>query len=571
MGADVARIAFAQREYRTTAAIEDPVILARHPLATEMEYNTLFSNEADAVTFGTAVLGLRKLDRWTWSCFVNKENYPNLEIGQTIRVMYPRFGFDAGANFIIKRIKTDANSQLDELNLFGPKGAETDPYWYNVVLLVGAESGSVVDESRLANTFTGAVTSSNASSKIESRSVSFTGGAGMQFADGNQWEFGNGDFTVEAWVNFAQNTSTQYLFSHGVTSPQRGWNLSWLNTGNLNLWASSGGTTIDTDFQGSFTPVVGTYYHIVAERSGSTWRIYVDGVMKAKFTQTSGIFDSNETFRIGQTSGGTSFFTGNMDEIRITKGIARYASDAGYSVPEDTLPRVGPKDPYWQNVSLLVGNTADESPLALTMTNALMSTTSSGAISGSSLYRTASSGCVLYSTDHAGLDFGTGPFTIELFVKRSTVTAPTSGQYQYLLAKWWPAGPSREWAFVWDGDNGKLGFWNTPNGVSGGTNVYSTAPLTLTANTVHHLAVDYDGTTVRLYKDGVMIGSAAVALNIYNGGAGVGLLARHDGAGDWPVGSTNLGDEFRITKGVARYATNASFTVPDYYAGFPRA
>lgn len=104
-----------------TAAIEDPVILARHPLATEMDYNTLFSIEADAVAFGTAVLGLRKLDRWTWTCFVNKENYSGLEIGQTITVVYPRYGFQDGKNFIIKRIKTDSSGLLDELNLFGPE------------------------------------------------------------------------------------------------------------------------------------------------------------------------------------------------------------------------------------------------------------------------------------------------------------------------------------------------------------------------------------------------------------------------------------------------------------------
>lgn len=121
MATDVARVAFAQREYRTAPPVEDLTVLARHPLSVELTYNTLLRNETDATTFGTYVLGLRKLDRWTWACYVNKRNYPALEIGQTITVFYPRFGFTTGKNFIIKRLKTDSNAIFDELTLFGPE------------------------------------------------------------------------------------------------------------------------------------------------------------------------------------------------------------------------------------------------------------------------------------------------------------------------------------------------------------------------------------------------------------------------------------------------------------------
>src|SRR5688500_15209986 len=121
MGVDVSRIAFAQREYRVSPAQEDMTVLTRHPLAIELDYNTLFRTEAEANAFGVYVLGLRKLDRWTWACFVKRANYPSLEIGQTITISYPRFGFNAGKNFIIKRLKTDSNALFDELTLFGPE------------------------------------------------------------------------------------------------------------------------------------------------------------------------------------------------------------------------------------------------------------------------------------------------------------------------------------------------------------------------------------------------------------------------------------------------------------------
>ncbi len=87
----------------------------------EMEFVTFLRSESDAVAFGTDFFNLRKLDRWSWACYVNKANYPGLEVGQTITVFYPRFGLSAGKNFIIKRIKTDSNAVFDELTLFGPQ------------------------------------------------------------------------------------------------------------------------------------------------------------------------------------------------------------------------------------------------------------------------------------------------------------------------------------------------------------------------------------------------------------------------------------------------------------------
>jgi len=120
MTVDVARLTFAQREYRSTK-VEDASVLTRHPLATELSYDTLIKNEADAITFGNAVLSLRKLDRWNWLAAVKTENYPNLVIGQTIIVGYPRFNLNSGKNFIVKRIATDSNSVFTQLTLFGPE------------------------------------------------------------------------------------------------------------------------------------------------------------------------------------------------------------------------------------------------------------------------------------------------------------------------------------------------------------------------------------------------------------------------------------------------------------------
>ena len=119
MPVDVERVAFAQREYRTVVS-EDLGVQTKHPLAVELEYNTFISDETDAQDFGDQILALRKEDRSTWSLYVNRQNY-QLEIGDTITLVYPRFGLSNGANFIVKRIRRDSNLLYDELTLFGPE------------------------------------------------------------------------------------------------------------------------------------------------------------------------------------------------------------------------------------------------------------------------------------------------------------------------------------------------------------------------------------------------------------------------------------------------------------------
>ena len=119
MALDLDRVAFAQREYRTVVS-EDLAIQTKHPLAVEMEYNTLISSAADAQAFGDSLLALRKLDRDTWSLYINKQNY-DFDVGVTITLVYPRFGLQAGGNFIVKRIKRDSGLLYDELTLFGPQ------------------------------------------------------------------------------------------------------------------------------------------------------------------------------------------------------------------------------------------------------------------------------------------------------------------------------------------------------------------------------------------------------------------------------------------------------------------
>ena len=87
-----------------------------------------------------------------------------------------------------------------------------------------------------------------------------------------------------------------------------------------------GGTNWKTD---------GTWYHIALERSGTTLKVYIDGTSVISVSaSTTALQASEDPFRVGvfndASTGSPSldwYFNGHIDDLRITKGIARYGTN----------------------------------------------------------------------------------------------------------------------------------------------------------------------------------------------------------------------------------------------------
>jgi hypothetical protein len=74
--------------------------------------------------------------------------------------------------------------------------------------------------------------------------------------------------------------------------------------------------------------------------SGGTMRIYADGVMLASITQSGlSLRNGDGLLEIGYATGVGYYLDGWIDEVRITKGVARYASNSGFTVPTAAFPR----------------------------------------------------------------------------------------------------------------------------------------------------------------------------------------------------------------------------------------
>jgi hypothetical protein len=69
------------------------------------------------------------------------------------------------------------------------------------------------------------------------------------------------------------------------------------------------------------------WHHIAIVRNGSAWTCYVDGTSRATGTFSGGISNISSGPRIGADEFYGRYFQGYIDEVRVTKGIARYTSN----------------------------------------------------------------------------------------------------------------------------------------------------------------------------------------------------------------------------------------------------
>jgi hypothetical protein len=230
-----------------------------------------------------------------------------------------------------------------------------DSQWSNVKLLMGFEgvNGSTgapgfTDESLAAHgtaTVGGATQISTAVAKFGGSSASFSTvpAAGASFASSADWQFGNSQFTMEGWINPSTSFGTGTIIAlWNATGNQLSWLLfAAIGTDNKLHWdTSTNGSTINADIIGATSlSTGGVWYAWAIDFDGSKYRLYLNGVMDGSFSTVRNLFPSTATLTIGVSNNSANNITAFMDEIRITKGVARYASDGGYTVPTTAFPR----------------------------------------------------------------------------------------------------------------------------------------------------------------------------------------------------------------------------------------
>ena len=199
----------------------------------------------------------------------------------------------------------------------------------------GATSTSDVSNQNNAVTVNGAQIST-AQSKFGGSSMLFDGSNDYLSVGGSEWNsnLNSGDFTVEFWIRF-NTIGTPYIIQNYNGS--NGWGVAvWSGGGGTNyfdgFWYSGGWKYIQYDVGGSSqytTASADTWYHVAFVRDGNDWSLYLNGTLEGTRTGLSGSITSSSlgSLEIGRKYNDTYYVDGYIDDLRITKGLARYTSN----------------------------------------------------------------------------------------------------------------------------------------------------------------------------------------------------------------------------------------------------
>lgn len=227
----------------------------------------------------------------------------------------------------------------------------TDPFYSNVSLLLHGDgvdgattfpdnSPSPKTPTRFGNVFVDTAQKQFGTGSIEFPAPTSQGR--LQYADNADFNFGTGDFTIEFWVRFNVVNAEQVVITKGwQDTPGFAAFLIYLTSGGqLRFGASSNGGSWDIANERLITsPSATTWTYIAITRSGTTFRAFVNGTIVGGFTFTSalGLLNSaTQELQIGGRILNDVTMRGHIDEIRLTKGVARYT--ASFTPPTEAFP-----------------------------------------------------------------------------------------------------------------------------------------------------------------------------------------------------------------------------------------
>jgi hypothetical protein len=149
--------------------------------------------------------------------------------------------------------------------------------------------------------------------------------------------FGTGDFTIEYW-DYHGTQGTNYACQVGTLSsatPSGTWRFgTFTNLGGLYLAYHNGSSFVDVTF-GSTLYNDSTWRHFALTRQNGTVRAFVNGTQVGTNQTITQDFNSTNRVVVGAELSTPTYFTGYIDDLRITKGVARYTTN--FNAPTSTF------------------------------------------------------------------------------------------------------------------------------------------------------------------------------------------------------------------------------------------
>ncbi|MFH0840401.1 MAG: LamG domain-containing protein [bacterium] len=153
--------------------------------------------------------------------------------------------------------------------------------------------------------------------------------------DHADWDIYGEDFTVDFWINFTRPANNYFqVFKHANTSsPWYGHSVTYENRDSQSATAWYRRMYMQvTNSNGVFRtysltdPSGAGWTHIAVTKQGTNYKIYVNGTLENTVEDT-GNPDNAGALYIGTNAGTAGFFHGYLDELRFSKGIARWTTN----------------------------------------------------------------------------------------------------------------------------------------------------------------------------------------------------------------------------------------------------
>jgi len=443
-----------------------------------------------------------------------------------------------------------------------------DPYFQYVTMLLhgdgtnGAQNNTFLDSSTNAFSITrsGNATQGTFTPYGSNWSNYFDGtGDYLTIADNAALELSTSSFTMEWWSYPTTFASNQFQLSKCATSASTEGFLTYINTsGVLKFNANSVSAWDIANDQGTIALNLNAWNHCAISRSGSSWRVWVNGVSSVTITSALGVQNTATAYSIGGAANGSAPFLGYMSNTRIVIGSYVYdPASSTLTIPTSPLTAI-------TNTQLLTCQSnrfLDTSSNAFTITNngdtsvqrfsPFSPTTaySTSVIGGSGYFD--GSGDYLSAANNAAYNLNSVSFTVECWIYWNSVSGEQNIVEQFTPASG-PGWTLYKFAPASGSPVGTIDFY----GGSGSINS-AVAPV---AGQWYHLAISRDNSTgaASFYVNGTRTANAT--FNVASTAATELLVGVRKSGTTWFNGYM---EDLRIVKGSYVYnPTATTITVP---------
>ena len=264
---------------------------------------------------------------------------------RTFRFTYDAMGRMLSSTDPLNRVATRV--YYPSSSSFSDSEASSDPYFSSVSVLLRGEgtnnSTTFLDTASSPKTITvGGGAKISTTQKKSGVSSMFFGGSGDYLtvppSPGNNFNFGTGDFTIEAWIYLASadsNYRSALVIPWGSTNMAIRFGDSGFGS---RLQFATDASTFPTLYSAdhSQATLAGAWHHVALTRSSGVARAFLDGNLLTvrnnnfggspvtSWADTSNITSVAQAY-VSYPSGQT--WNGYIDDVRITKGVGRYTAN----------------------------------------------------------------------------------------------------------------------------------------------------------------------------------------------------------------------------------------------------